>query len=192
MSTADRSHHRESSEPAEREVSEDQRDNTILNIMLCGPSYRGPSRSLSARCRTHGRGRRGGEADRGRTRASLRRVRVPDAHRAAGRPTPSRRHIGPSRCPTLDRTARPRSTTRSGTLRCAQTPDQLVDARCVHPFLHGCGNRDRRLGEAPDPLMVCLCAGLALLRIAQDRRKPNHRDARQSATSQIMGVALRP
>lgn len=36
MSTADRSHHRGQ---AEREVSEDQRDNTILNIMLCGPSY---------------------------------------------------------------------------------------------------------------------------------------------------------
>jgi hypothetical protein len=39
MSTADRSQHRASSEQAEREVSEDQRDNTILNIMLCGPSY---------------------------------------------------------------------------------------------------------------------------------------------------------
>jgi hypothetical protein len=39
MSTTDRSHRRESSEPAEQEVSEDQRDNTILNIMLCGPSY---------------------------------------------------------------------------------------------------------------------------------------------------------
>ena len=39
MSTADRSHHRESSEQAERNISEDQRDNTILNIMLCGPSY---------------------------------------------------------------------------------------------------------------------------------------------------------
>jgi len=39
MTTTDRSHRRESSEQAEREVSEDQRDNTILNIMLCGASY---------------------------------------------------------------------------------------------------------------------------------------------------------
>jgi hypothetical protein len=39
MSTADHSHHRGASAQAEREVSEDQRDNTILNIMLSGPSY---------------------------------------------------------------------------------------------------------------------------------------------------------
>lgn len=40
MSTADRGHQRESSaQAAERELSEDQRDNTIMNIMLCGPSY---------------------------------------------------------------------------------------------------------------------------------------------------------
>jgi hypothetical protein len=39
MSTADRSHHRESSEQDERGISEEQRDNTILNIMLYGSSY---------------------------------------------------------------------------------------------------------------------------------------------------------
>lgn len=39
MSTADRSHHPESSEQVERGISEEQRDNTILNIMLCGSSY---------------------------------------------------------------------------------------------------------------------------------------------------------
>jgi hypothetical protein len=39
MSTADRSHHHDDQEASERGISEEQRDNTILNIMLCGPSY---------------------------------------------------------------------------------------------------------------------------------------------------------
>jgi hypothetical protein len=38
MNTTDRSH-RERSGQAERDISEDQRDNTILNIMFCGASY---------------------------------------------------------------------------------------------------------------------------------------------------------
>jgi hypothetical protein len=39
MSTADRSHRYDDQEASERGISEEQRDNTILNIMLCGSSY---------------------------------------------------------------------------------------------------------------------------------------------------------
>lgn len=38
MSTADRSQHQEPSEQAERGISEEQRDNTILNT-LCDSSF---------------------------------------------------------------------------------------------------------------------------------------------------------
>lgn len=48
QSTADRSHHRESSKQAEREIGEEQRDNTILNTTLCGSSYQAHASEMIA------------------------------------------------------------------------------------------------------------------------------------------------